>query len=82
MLDNYTNFKYATAMKLRIFRNINGSQRDKFPDGKEYLLDVENNNEPAEFESMEDIFKLFKDEGHDISTKQDLMNNGINVEKV
>ena len=69
-------------MKLRIFRNINGSHKDKFQDGKEYLLDVENNNEPAEFESMEDIFKLFKDEGHDISTKQDLMNNGINVEKV
>ena len=69
-------------MKLRIFRNINGSQRDKFTDGKEYLLDVENNNEPAEFESMEDIFKLFKDEGHDISTEQDLINNGINVEEV
>ena len=69
-------------MKLRIFRNINGSHKDKFPDGKEYLLDVENNNEPAEFESMEDIFKLFKDEGHYISTEQDLMNNGINVEKV
>ena len=69
-------------MKLRIFRNINGSHKDKFPDGKEYLLDVENNNEHAEFESMEDIFKLFKDEGHDISTEKDLMNNGINVEKV
>ena len=69
-------------MKLRIFRNINGSHKDKFPDGKEYLLDVENDNKPAEFESMEDIFKLFKDEGHDSSTKQDLMNNGINVEKV
>ena len=69
-------------MKLRIFRNINGSHKDKVPDGKEYILDVENNNEPAEFESMEDIFKLFKDEGHDISTEQDLMNNGINVEKV
>ena len=48
-------------MKLRIFRNINGSHKDKFPDGKEYLLDVENDNKPAEFESMEDIFKLFKD---------------------
>ena len=69
-------------MKLRIFRNINGSHKDKFPDGKEYLLDVDNYNKPAEFESMEDIFKLFKDEGHDISTEQDLINNGINVEEV
>jgi hypothetical protein len=69
-------------MKLRIFRNINGSHKDKFPDGKEYLLDVENDNKPAEFESMEDIFKLFKDEGYDISTEQDLINNGINVEEV
>jgi hypothetical protein len=48
----------------------------------EYLLDTENDNKPAEFESMEDIFKLFKDEGHDITTKQDLMNNGINIESV
>ena len=69
-------------MKLRIFRNINGSQRDKFPDGKEYLLDAEHNNEPAEFESMEDILNLFKNEASGIETEQDLMNNGINVEKV
>ena len=69
-------------MKLRIFRNIQGSQRDKFPDGKEYLLDAENNNEPAEFESMEDILNLFKNEASGIETEQDLMNNGINVEKV
>ena len=67
---------------LRVFRNINGSQKDKFPDGREYLLDTENDNKPAEFESMEDIFKLFKDEGHDITTKQDLMNNCINIESV
>jgi len=67
---------------LRIFRNVNGKHKEKFVDGKEYLLDTENNNQPAEFESMKDIFKLFKKEGHDITTEQDLMNNGINVEEV
>lgn len=81
MLDICANFKYTTTM-LRLFRNISGNQKDKFPDGKEYLLDTENDNKPAEFESMEDIFKLFKDEGHDITTEQDLMNNGINIESV
>ena len=69
-------------MKLRIFRNIQGSQRDKFPDGKEYLLDTENNNEPAEFESMEDILNLFKNEASGIKTKQDLINWGLNIEEV
>jgi len=67
---------------LRIFRNVNGKQKEKFVDGKEYLLDAENNNQPAEFESMEDIFKLFKNEGHNITTEQDLINNRINVEEV
>ena len=67
---------------LRIFRNINGKHKEKFVDGKEYLLDTENNNQPAEFESMEDIFKLFKNEGHDVTTEQDLINNGVNVEEV
>tara|TARA_B100000900_G_C20126365_1_gene532143 strand:- start:40 stop:252 length:213 start_codon:yes stop_codon:yes gene_type:complete len=69
-------------MKLRIFRNIQGSQRDKFPDGKEYLLDTENNNEPAEFESMEDILNLFKNEASGIETEQDLINWGLNIEEV
>ena len=69
-------------MKLRIFRNIQGSQRDKFPDGKEYLLDTENNNEPAEFESMEDILNLFKNEASGIKTEQDLINWGLNIEEV
>ena len=67
---------------LRIFRNINGKHKEKFVDGKEYLLDTENNNQPAEFESMEDIFKLFKNEGHDVTTEQDLIDNGVNVEEV
>jgi len=69
-------------MKLRIFRNINGSCRDHFPNGREYLLDTENDNKPAEFESMEDIFKLFKNEGHEIKTEQDLIMWGLNIESV
>ena len=47
---------------LRMFRRINGKQRKYFPDGKEYLLDLENNNQPAEFETVEDIINLFKSE--------------------
>ena len=67
---------------LRMFRQINGRQRRFFPDGKEYLLDLENNNEPAEFETIEDIINLFKSEGHDINTPQDLINMGVCVESV
>jgi hypothetical protein len=67
---------------LRMFRQINGKQRKFFPDGKEYLLDLENNNEPAEFETIEDIINLFKSEGHDVNTPQDLVNMGVCVESV
>ena len=67
---------------LRMFRQINGRQRRFFPDGKEYLLDLENNNEPAEFETIEDIINLFKSEGHDVNTPQDLINMGVCVESV
>ena len=81
MLDICANFKYTTTM-LRLFRNISGSHKDKFPNGREYLLDTENDNKPAEFESMEEIFKLFKDQGHDIKTEQDLIKNGLNIESV
>ena len=57
---------------LRMFRQINGKQRKHFPDGKEYLLDLENNNEPAEFETIEDIINLFKSEGHNVNTQKDI----------
>ena len=53
-----------------MFRRINGKQRKFFSDGKEYLLDLENNNKPAEFETVESI-NLFKSEGHDVNTQQD-----------
>ena len=67
---------------LRMFRQINGKQRKHFKDGKEYLLDLENNNRPAEFETIEEIINLFKSEGHDVNTPQDLINMGVCVESV
>jgi len=63
-------------MKLQIFRKVS-----KFPDGKEYLIDNET-SEPAQFDSVEDILNLFKSEGHDINTQNDLISWGINIEEV
>ena len=63
-------------MKLQIFRKVS-----KFPDGKEYLIDNET-SKPAQFDSMEDIFKLFKSEGHGIESEQDLISWGLNIESV
>lgn len=63
-------------MKLQIFRKVS-----KFPDGKEYLIDNET-SEPAQFDSMEDIFNLFKSEGHGIKTEEDLIRWGLNIESV
>jgi hypothetical protein len=63
-------------MKLQIFRKVS-----KFPDGKEYLLDTENDNQPAQFDSMEDIFNLFKSEGHKIESEEDLIRWGLNIEE-
>tara|TARA_B100001093_G_C26671659_1_gene946450 strand:- start:594 stop:797 length:204 start_codon:yes stop_codon:yes gene_type:complete len=65
-------------MKLQIFRKV-----DKFPDGKEYLLDMENEKKPAQFDSVEDILNLFKDEADvKIETKEDLIKWGLNIESV
>jgi hypothetical protein len=64
-------------MKLQIFRKTN-----LYKDGKEYLLDIENDNKPAQFDSLEDILNLFKSEGHEVETKEDLANLGMNIEKV
>ncbi len=63
-------------MKLQIFRKV-----EKFPDGKEYLLDMENEEKPAQFDSVEDILNLFKSEGHDIETQEDLIRWGIYIEE-
>ena len=67
---------------LRMFRRINGKQRKYFPDGKEYLLDLENNNRPAEFETVEEIINLFKSEGHNVDTEIDLANMGVLIESL
>jgi|TARA_Y100000114_G_C11584592_1_gene242747 hypothetical protein len=64
-------------MKLQIFRKTN-----LYKDGREYLLDIENDNKPAQFDSLEDILNLFKSEGHEVETKEDLANLGMNIEKV
>jgi hypothetical protein len=66
---------------IQVFRNVTGKHKDKFPDGREYLLDVET-KEPAKFESVEILINLFKSEGHDIETKEDLIRWGLNIESV
>ena len=66
---------------IQVFRNIGGKHKDKFPDGKEYLLDVET-KEPAKFESVEILINLFKSEGHHIETQEDLIKFGLNIESV
>ena len=67
---------------LRMYRQINGKQKKFFPNGKEYLLDLENNNKPAEFRTVEDIINLFKSEGHNVNTQQDLIDLGMCIESV
>ena len=66
---------------IQVYRQIEGKHKDKFPDGKEYLLDVET-KEPAKFESVEILINLFKSEGHDIETQEDLIKLGLNIESV
>ena len=66
---------------IQVYRQIEGKHKDKFPDGKEYLLDVET-KEPAKFESVEIFINLLKSEGHDIKTKEDLIRWGLNIESV
>jgi|TARA_B110000495_G_C22565697_1_gene341000 hypothetical protein len=66
---------------IQVFRNVVGKHRDKFPDGREYLLDTET-KEPAKFESVEVLINLFKFNGHDIETKEDLIRWGLNIESV
>ena len=66
---------------IQVYRNVIGKHKDKFPDGKEYLLDVET-KEPAKFESVEILINLFKSEGHEIETQEDLIKLGLNIESV
>lgn len=64
-------------MRLQIFRKV-----EKFPDGKEYLLDMENEEKPAQFDSVEDILNLFKSQKVGIETQEDLIRWGIHIEEV
>jgi len=66
---------------IQVYRNVTGKHKDKFPNGREYLLDVET-KEPAKFESVEILINLFKSEGHDIEKKEDLIRWGLNIESV
>ena len=66
---------------IQVYRNVIGKHKDKFPDGKEYLLDVDT-KEPAKFESVEIFLSLLKSEGHEIETQEDLIRWGLNIESV
>ena len=66
---------------IQVYRNISGKHKEKFPNGREYLLDVET-RKPAKFESVEIFLNLLKSEGHEIETKEDLIRWGLNIESV
>ena len=66
---------------LKIYRQIYGKQAEKFPNGREYLIDNET-KQHAKFSSVEEIINLFKSEGHDVNTEVDLANMGVNIESV
>ena len=66
---------------IQVYRNVIGKHKDKFPDGKEYLLDVDT-KEPAKFESVEIFLSLLKSEGHEIETQEDLIRWGLNIASV
>ena len=66
---------------IQVYRNVVGKHKDKFPDGKEYLLDVDT-KKPVKFTSVESLINLFKSEGHDIETQEDLIKLGLNIESV
>ena len=66
---------------LKIYRQIYGKQAEKFPNGREYLIDNET-KQHAKFSSVEEIINLFNSEGHDVNTEVDLANMGVNIESV
>ena len=74
MLDKRTKAKYTLGM-IRLYRNVK-----KCKDGKEYLLDTENDNRPAEFKTKEEIFALFQEDGHMVNSLADLMDMGVHTE--
>lgn len=66
---------------LKIYRQIHGKHADKFPKGREYLIDNET-KQHAKFSSVEEILNLFKSEGHNVDTEIDLANMGVSIESL
>ena len=66
---------------IEVFRNVGGKYEGKFPNDREYLIDNET-GEHAKFESTEVFLNLLKSEGHNITTKQDLIKWGLTIESV
>ena len=66
---------------LKIYRQIYGKYADKFPRGREYLLDNET-KQHAKFSSVEEIINLFKSEGNNVDTEIDLVNMGVLIESL
>ena len=57
---------------IRLYRSVK-----RCKDGKEYLLDTENNNKPAEFKTKEEIFAVFQKDGHKVNSIEDLYKMGV-----
>ena len=66
---------------LKIYRQIQGKYAEKFPKGREYLIDNET-KQHAKFSSVEEIINLFKSEGHNVDTEIDLVNMGVLIESL
>ena len=79
-LDEFTQTQILTSM-LKIYRQIYGKHADKFPRGREYLIDNET-KQHAKFSSVEEIINLFKSEGHNVDTEIDLVNMGVLIESL
>ena len=79
-LDEFISTQILTSM-LKIYRQIHGKYADKFPRGREYLLDNET-KQHAKFNSVEEIINLFKSEGHNVDTEIDLANMGVLIESL
>ena len=76
MLDKTSRVKYNRTM-IRLYRKISPK---RFEGGREYLKDMEADNSIAEFETKEEIFALFQEEGHMVNSIEDLINMGVHFE--
>tara|TARA_B110000503_G_scaffold111882_1_gene167600 strand:+ start:58 stop:255 length:198 start_codon:yes stop_codon:yes gene_type:complete len=60
---------------IKLYRSVK-----RCKDGKEYLLDTENDNKPAEFKTKEEIFAVFQKQGHCVNSIADLADMGVHFE--